>query len=70
MDSDQKFWLTFWTIAGGTLGILALILFGTMNEFNKRKQQRALACIEQGGTWVDTSSVDTSSVDTCVLGKR
>lgn len=63
MDEDSKFWVLIWLIGGATLSIVSLIFAGTTNESDKRSQMRAMACIEQGGTWIGVANA-------CVPGKR
>lgn len=59
MDSEGKFWLGFWSIAGLVVLVGAYILITAVTEAGIRVGKRASLCIENGGTWVGIA-------DTCI----
>jgi hypothetical protein len=63
MDSESKFWVFFWVIAGATVVAVSMIIAVAAMESGMQSHKRAMSCIEQGGTWIGVAG-------TCVSGKR
>lgn len=48
MDSDQKYWISFWALVAFTIMVLFAVVFNTVNERQSRRLDAIAAMVEQG----------------------